>query len=303
MSVGIRRWKVAWWAATVALLAGSCGQSTDTTDVAAEVTSRGSETSGSEDGVASESTIASDVSGHFDVGGRSLAARCRGTGAPTIVFLHGGAGSSSHGSHLLDVFGDRVRVCVYDRAGMGRSDPADGPASGAAASQDLDRLLDAMEVPGPYLLVAYSFGGLIALVHAAEHPDETAGIVFVDASLHSDADLDAHLAEHGVIDLDELASDFEAAEEPFVYTIHEEARAAVDALPRIPLTYLLATQFDLPDAPQDVLDEMHQIRLQSLDDLLARSSHGRLVDVDSPHVIPPEPIQAAVDEMLDHLGV
>jgi pimeloyl-ACP methyl ester carboxylesterase len=35
---------------------------------------------------------------------------------------------------------------------------------------------------GPYVLVAHSFGGLLALDYASRHPDRVAGFLFVDAA-------------------------------------------------------------------------------------------------------------------------
>ena len=55
------------------------------------------------------------------------------------------------------------------------------PTSPQNGVDDLVALLKAADVPGPYVLVAHSFGGTIARVFAGEHPDEVKGIVFVDA--------------------------------------------------------------------------------------------------------------------------
>jgi len=79
-------------------------------------------------------------------------------------------------------------VCAYDRPGaphldrtLSRSDPVPQPTSPQNGVDDLVALLKAADVPGPYVLVAHSFGGTIARVFAGEHPDEVKGIVFVDA--------------------------------------------------------------------------------------------------------------------------
>ncbi len=45
---------------------------------------------------------------------------------------------------------------------------------------DLHALLTAAKVPGPYLLVAHSWGGLIARLYAASYPNEVCGLVLVD---------------------------------------------------------------------------------------------------------------------------
>jgi pimeloyl-ACP methyl ester carboxylesterase len=73
-----------------------------------------------------------------------------------------------------------TRTCVYDRANLGRSDPAPGPRGLTDLVGDLERLLAAAEVGGPYVLVGTSGGGYITAGFAAAHPDEIAGMVFVE---------------------------------------------------------------------------------------------------------------------------
>jgi pimeloyl-ACP methyl ester carboxylesterase len=127
--------------------------------------------------------------------GRSLYIECRGTGSPTVLLLSGliGAADLWHaaGQKPPTVYGSvarSTRVCAYDRPGtlrsdgkLGRSDPVPQPTTTQDAVDDLDALLKAADVSGPYVLAAHSYGGLIARVFASEHPDEVTGIVFVDA--------------------------------------------------------------------------------------------------------------------------
>jgi pimeloyl-ACP methyl ester carboxylesterase len=231
----------------------------------------------------------------FDIGGRSLYIECRGEGSPTILFLHGYNGDRTHGYHLFDGYADRHRVCVYDRAHIGLSDPAEGVQSGADVIGDLKRLLEAADVPGPHLLVANSFGGVLAEVFAGDQPDEVAGMVLVDASLHSDADLDRYFADRGELDLEALKTEFASGPEPIHWTIHDEAHEALDRIPDVPITYLRASE------SSDVPPEAQQIWEAGLDALLARSSNARVVDVEGPHSLPPPPVHEAVDQMLDFL--
>ena len=83
-----------------------------------------------------------------------------------------------------------TRVCTYDRPGtvigsapkdFSRSDPVPMPRNAAAAVTDLHKLLIAAKVPGPYVLVGHSFGGLNSLLYALNYPRSVTGIVLVDA--------------------------------------------------------------------------------------------------------------------------
>jgi pimeloyl-ACP methyl ester carboxylesterase len=77
---------------------------------------------------------------------------------------------------------EQTRVCVYDRAGRGGSQPADRPEDGAQITTDLHTLLHRAGVPGPYVLAGHSFGGLYVRIFAAHYPDEVAGLVLIDST-------------------------------------------------------------------------------------------------------------------------
>jgi pimeloyl-ACP methyl ester carboxylesterase len=126
---------------------------------------------------------------------RSMYIECRGKGSPTVLLLSGLRGASdlwhAAGQKPPTVYGSVARftrVCAYDRPGtprsdgeLSRSDPVPQPTTTQNAVDDLAALLKAADVPGPYVLAAHSYGGLIARRFASEHPDEVKGIVFVDA--------------------------------------------------------------------------------------------------------------------------
>jgi pimeloyl-ACP methyl ester carboxylesterase len=80
------------------------------------------------------------------------------------------------------------RVCAYDRPGTtlgpdlrSRSDAVRMPRSTGAAVTDLRALLRTARVPGPYVLVAHSTGGLIVRQFASRFPRRVAGLALVDA--------------------------------------------------------------------------------------------------------------------------
>jgi pimeloyl-ACP methyl ester carboxylesterase len=76
----------------------------------------------------------------------------------------------------------RTRVCVYDRAGRGWSEPPASPQDAILIATDLHALLHRGAVPGPYVLAGHSFGGLYVLAYADRYPDEVAGLVLVDST-------------------------------------------------------------------------------------------------------------------------
>ncbi len=113
-------------------------------------------------------------------GDRGLYVRCTGKGSPTVV-MEGGDGDASDSYAFAEpAISEVTRMCVYDRAGLGRSDPPPGARGLPELVGDLERLLRAARIPGPYLLVGTSGGGYIAAGYAYEHPRDVAGLVFVD---------------------------------------------------------------------------------------------------------------------------
>jgi pimeloyl-ACP methyl ester carboxylesterase len=119
----------------------------------------------------------------IDIGGRHLYLACQGTGTPVVVFV---AGLGDRGETAWQMASGELawstRACVYDRAGPGRSNPSPTPAGYQAAVDDLHQLLRRGHIPGPYLLVGHSLGGLLARLYAHQHPADVAAVVLVDAT-------------------------------------------------------------------------------------------------------------------------
>ena len=118
----------------------------------------------------------------IDVGGHRLHLHCTGSGSPTVVLEPGAGDFSSAMGWISPAVARDTRVCVYDRAGRGWSEPADSPQDGTQIASDLHTLLQRGNVPGPYVLAGHSFGGLYVLTFAARYPDEVAGMVLVDST-------------------------------------------------------------------------------------------------------------------------
>lgn len=112
--------------------------------------------------------------------GRALNLDCRGNGAPTVILEAGFGANATAWGRVQPALARTTRVCSYDRAGAGFSDPGPLPRDGAAIARDLDQALAAAGIEGPYVLVGHSAGGLYARLFAARRPGEVQGFVLLD---------------------------------------------------------------------------------------------------------------------------
>jgi hypothetical protein len=122
------------------------------------------------------------LAGSFDIGGgRELYLECLGSGSPTILLEAGDedSGAGAWQSVLPKVL-NSTRTCLYDRAGVGRSSPAEGCRQLGDILDDLDALLAAASIKGPFILVGASGGGFLIAGFAARHPEQVSGMVFVE---------------------------------------------------------------------------------------------------------------------------
>ncbi|MET7283836.1 alpha/beta hydrolase [Kribbella sp. NPDC005582] len=125
----------------------------------------------------------------FTVGDYRLAAELTGEGSPTVVFISGASGDRHAWDATTAVLRSSTTLLTYDRAGIGGSETPDLTSRTLGAAADELRCLLA-HVPGPFILVGHSLGGLIALIHAAQWPTDIAGLVLVDTSdIHLNLDI------------------------------------------------------------------------------------------------------------------
>jgi pimeloyl-ACP methyl ester carboxylesterase len=122
-----------------------------------------------------------------DVGGYRLAFHCTGEGSPTVILETGLGAPSEDWVPVQQEIANLTRVCRFDRAGRGKSDPppTTTPRTCADMVADLRALLHNAGIPAPYVLVGNSLGGMNARLYAHRHPEEVAGLVLVDGS-HQD---------------------------------------------------------------------------------------------------------------------
>jgi pimeloyl-ACP methyl ester carboxylesterase len=115
-----------------------------------------------------------------EVGGRRAHLWLAGDGVTTVVVVAALGSPGLEWAQIQRALVSDTAVVLYDRAGLGWSDPGPRPRSAGRIADELHQILEAAGVPAPYLLVGHSLGGLVVRLYGARHPDAVAGLVLVD---------------------------------------------------------------------------------------------------------------------------
>ena len=117
-----------------------------------------------------------------DVGGYRLHINCAGSGSPTVIIEAGWEDwSTSWAAYVQPEVAKTTRVCTYDRAGMGWSEVGPLPRDAAQNAKELQTLLQNANIPGPYVMVGHSLGGLVVRVFVHEYSSDVVGVVLIDS--------------------------------------------------------------------------------------------------------------------------
>ena len=237
------------------------------------------------------------------IGDRSLWLECTGDGSPTIVMESGLGGDHRTWERVAPELAAAARVCVYDRAGIAESDPAPGTRTAADAVDDVRALLDAAGIEPPYVLVGFSYGGIVTQLHASMYPEDVAGMVLVESNHPLEA---AQFAEHLTPEQVELDREMAMGnpEGIDVFAGMDEA-AAAGPLPDVPLVVVTAGVSEgwPPEWDAEALDAL---RAAQQADLATFTSQGsQLIAESSTHHVPslqPAIIVQAVEQVLGSIG-
>ena len=99
---------------------------------------------------------------------------------PTVIFESGIAATSQNWLRVQESVAGFTRAVSYDRGGLGWSSACISERTPSNIARELRELLQRAGIPGPYVLVGHSFGGLVVRRYAAMYPDEVEGVVLVD---------------------------------------------------------------------------------------------------------------------------
>ena len=118
-----------------------------------------------------------------DIGGRRLHLMTAGEGSPAVIIIPALADNVLGWLRIVDGAATETKVCAYDRAEVGWSDPpTHWRRTPDIMGADLHALLSAAAIPAPYVLVGHSIGGIVARSFYAQYPDLVAGMLLVDSS-------------------------------------------------------------------------------------------------------------------------
>ena len=116
-----------------------------------------------------------------DVGDFKLHLQKQGSGEPTLVFETGSGVASTGWGDLPKRLSQYGTVVTQDRAGYAWSEEAATERTGANIVRELYTALKKEKIDGPYIFVGHSLGGMYARLFAQTYPEETGGIVLLDA--------------------------------------------------------------------------------------------------------------------------
>jgi pimeloyl-ACP methyl ester carboxylesterase len=122
-----------------------------------------------------------------DVGGYKMHIDCVGEGAPAVILESGLGDTYISWRKVQPEIAKFTRVCSYDRAGLGYSNPTPRPRNSRVIAEQLHGLLGAAAIAPPYVIVGHSMGGFDVRLYASLYRTEVTGIVLVDSS-HPDQD-------------------------------------------------------------------------------------------------------------------
>ena len=118
--------------------------------------------------------------------GRRMYLDCRGSGSPTVLLEAGYLNWSPTWTLVQPEVAKLTRVCSYDRAGLGSSDPGPRPRVVTEVNADLERLLARAGVAPPFVLVGHSAGGMYQRLFTVAHREGVVGMVQIDSNQPTD---------------------------------------------------------------------------------------------------------------------
>lgn len=268
------------------------------TSTLAATTTSGSAVVASTSTLAATTTSGSVVSGTFSVNGHDLYIECSGAGSPTFLLEAGEDQSGSSLADYRDALAERGTVCSYDRANTGRSGSVPGPRTAADAASDLNGLLTAASISGPYLLLGHSAGGMIVQLYARQYPDDVIAVVAMNPVPPYQEWFD-----QGVPLMDGSSQTAEAAYyagangESLDYQTSSRQVADAQPPPDIPFAMLLSTIAQC-ESPEGVCAITYTAYEDIMRAVVEEWPGGEFTQFDAGHLLPTDEVIDVIDRIL-----
>lgn len=170
-----------------------------------------------------------------------------GAGSYTVILEAGFGRDLGVWRNVAPALAKSHKVIAYSRAGHGKSDPRPEAPTIAARTNELEQLIATAGLKPPFVLVGHSYGGFLVRSYAVRHPEQVAGMVFVDPSD------EAFNVELRKLDAAAVDQDTRLTEQFMPPKLHAELRsvqAVLDAgklpfagtLPDVPVAVLTSVQ-------------------------------------------------------------
>jgi len=247
-----------------------------------------------------------------DVGGRRLHACLYGKGSPTVVLASGFNALQEYWNTIIDPLAAEATVITYDRAGVGKSEIGTLPAHARQSAIDLQRLLEELKAPKPWLLVGHSLGVRIVKLFASMYPGEVGGMVLMDGVPADILEAQKAILSGADLELLERMTSGQTApanprtEADYILESREQERT-MGPLPRVPVLVLIAGDREKnvpPGFSPEARRKMAQLGLD-LQKKMAEDMGGTfIVFGDLGHVMhleKPEPVVLAIKDMIRKL--
>lgn len=238
----------------------------------------------------------------------------------TVVFESGGGGGANDWKKVKSLLPTNIRTIAYDRAGTGKSKQGVMPRTMAQEVYELNRLLKALRIKGPIIIVGQSIGGLLARLYTENYGQNVVGLVLVDPT-HENAVLGSmryggwtRLREKAVgkvipvpqlkldksIEFDSTA-DYMAEEFQKIYLSTNNNRQSLKNRPLIILGAGIRKQPPgTPDEQWKILKAEKEVQVKELADLSGNSMF--ILDPKSSHFIHfdnPEIVARAIEKVIN----
>jgi pimeloyl-ACP methyl ester carboxylesterase len=233
-------------------------------------------------------------------------------GTPVVVFEAGATNSLEIWSDVLPQVAGTAPVIAYDRAGLGQSEWDGEPPTPRHVADRLRRLLDEAGAAPPYVLVGYSWGGVLSGYFSQYYPADVAGLVLVDPGPLVTTSPEDNLAPFNAIGAgrsgyeaywNAVGSLFQMVS-PAARAEFETLRSLVDLehgarslppIPEVPVAAVVAAKhlplagLDLPFDPEEHFRADLQHRLRILQEWTADSPQATIVlSNEATHQVPRE---------------